>query len=210
MMLGTFALVSRRWRPSSVVYSNYEDYAQLTRFIPKELFEARMTTIKQLVRKEFPHTWLDSHLFVLAIALVIVVAAFAIVARALTIAMWYPLFILVIPAVIAYWTTRRRGLRSIKMSKFHDKLHECLRKLTVMDAAYRIRWSYRRLKDVDNRESLRLRSALDRHTIALVIEVTRVEYSCSSGREQQRRSDILPTYESVQQDIVLDVGPPPP
>ncbi|KAI8141287.1 hypothetical protein BJV82DRAFT_670906 [Fennellomyces sp. T-0311] len=202
MVLGTFALVNRRWKPSYVVHSDYETYTQLARVIPREIFESRMRTIKQLVLKEFPHVWIETHLFVLAMALVIAAAVFAIIARALAIALWYPLCILILPAIIAYWTTRRRGLKFIKLSKFHDSLQECLKKLTVMDTNYQIRWTYRRLKDVDTSESLGLRSPLSSHAITLVIEVTQVDNSI------QRRSDILPTYDSVQQDIVLDVGPP--
>lgn len=60
--------------------------------------------------------WVDTHLFVLAIFLVIAAAGFAIIARALQLAMW-PLLILLLPAFIAYWTTRRRGLHYIKLTK---------------------------------------------------------------------------------------------
>ncbi|KAI9268873.1 hypothetical protein BDA99DRAFT_336167 [Phascolomyces articulosus] len=223
MPLGAFALVNRRWRPSNIVYKEYEDYSQLVRFMPKEIFEARMKTITRLILKEFPHICVDSHLFVLALAMVIAAAVFAIAARALAIAMWYPLCILIVPAIIAYWTTRRRGLQYIKMSQFHDKLQDCLKKLTMMDAAYQIRWSYRRLELLDSRESLGLKYALDRQAIALVIEVTPIEYNnttmCSTRNsnnnnndrhQQQRRSEsVLPTYESIEQDLVLDVGPAP-
>ena len=78
-----------------------------------------MNTITRLVLREFPHVCLDSHLFVLALALVIAAAIFAIAARALSIAMWYPLCILLIPAIIAYWTTRRRGLYFIKVTQVY-------------------------------------------------------------------------------------------
>ena len=93
---------------------------------------------------------------------------------------------------------------SLKLTllKFHDSLQECLTKLTMLDACYRIQWSYRRLKDIDSSESLGLRSPLNRHAITLVIEVTQIENNV------QRRSDILPTYDSVQRDMVLDIGPP--
>ncbi|KAG2220417.1 hypothetical protein INT45_000642, partial [Circinella minor] len=218
MVLGAFALVNPRWRPSNIVYKEYEDYVQLTQFLPKDIFEARMKTITWLVLREFPHVCLDSHLFVLALALVIAAAVFAIAARALSIAMWYPLCILIIPAMIAYWTTRRRGLYFIKISQFHDKLEECLKSLTIMDAAYQIRWSYRRLELTDSGESLGLKSALDNHAVTLVIEITQMRSSnciepCTSrnynGERQQRVADVLlPTYESIEQDIVLDIGPP--
>ena len=78
-----------------------------------------MKTITRLVLREFPHVCLDSHLFVLALVLVIGAAIFSIAARALSITMWYPLCILIIPAIIAYWTTRRRGLYFIKMSQVY-------------------------------------------------------------------------------------------
>lgn len=75
-----------------------------------------MDLIRDMVRKKFPSHWLDTQLFFLAIILVMAAAAFAIVAHAHELAMWYPLLILIVPAMIAYWTTRRRRFHTFRLA----------------------------------------------------------------------------------------------
>jgi hypothetical protein len=45
----------------------------------------------------------------LAIVFVIASAAFSLVARAAGVSMWYPLILLIFPAVLSLWTSRRRA-----------------------------------------------------------------------------------------------------
>lgn len=84
--------------------------------LPKDQFDSHMATLRQLVRKEYPNIYPDTYMFMSAIGFVIATAAFSIVARGLEISMWYPLLILVAPAILAYWTTRRRSVHYIKMN----------------------------------------------------------------------------------------------
>ena len=88
-----------------------------------------------------------------------------------------------------------------------------------MDAAHHIRWSYRRLQSTDSRESLGLKSAIDNYVVTLVIEITQLQYRTNgvspctrrndNNERQQRIGDaLLPKYESIEQDIVLDIAPP--
>ena len=88
-----------------------------------------------------------------------------------------------------------------------------------MDEAHHIRWSYRRLESTDSRESLGLKLTIDNHAVLLVIEITQMRYRSNRITPCTRRSDnderqertgdaLLPTYESIEQDIVLNIGPP--
>lgn len=76
-----------------------------------------MDTLEQHVLKEYPHVWIDTILFFIAVVFVILTAAFSIVARAANLSLWYPLIVLVVPAVIAFFTTRRRNSYYEKLSK---------------------------------------------------------------------------------------------
>lgn len=75
-----------------------------------------MASLQRVIRNKYPHAWVDTYLFSVAVLLVITAAVFAIIARAYNLALWYPLLILIVPALIAYWTTRRRGLQFFKMN----------------------------------------------------------------------------------------------
>ena len=68
-----------------------------------------MRTIKKLVKKKYPNIYPETYMFSIAIILVIVTAAFAILGRSLDISIWYPLAILIVPAMLAYGSTRRRS-----------------------------------------------------------------------------------------------------
>ncbi|KAI9277302.1 hypothetical protein BDA99DRAFT_495415 [Phascolomyces articulosus] len=233
MTLASFILINQRWKPSRLIDYDYENYRQLRRFMAKDIFEARLKILNQLILKEFPHVWIDTYLFTLAMILVIVTAVFAVIAVELTIVTWYPLCILVIPAIIACWNARRRGLYSIKLNKFHEKLDECLKNFTIMDTQhYHVRWSYRLANDIDRRNnesfdyirnnSTQFNNGKYHQAAILVIEIfptidTPGGVDNTHQQQQQGRrhhgsdgtSDVLPIYSSVTQDIVLDMGPPP-
>ncbi|KAI7855406.1 hypothetical protein BDC45DRAFT_506121 [Circinella umbellata] len=196
----------------------------------KETFEERMKKMNQLVIKDFPHVWIDTYLFTLAMILVIAAAIFAVIAVELDIVTWYPLCILVIPAIIACWTARRRSLYTIKLNKFHQNLNECLGNFSMMDSQnHSLQWTYRAANDIDRRNcesSLnysRLNNCINKnhhHAAILVIEIIRQHVDSRSQRPsgtftnnnsigQDDITEILPMYTSVTQDIILDMGPPP-
>jgi hypothetical protein len=62
-----------------------------------------------MVRKKYPSSHLDYYIFALAIVFVIASAAFSLVARAAGVSMWYPLILLLFPASLSLWTSRRRA-----------------------------------------------------------------------------------------------------
>lgn len=68
-----------------------------------------MFAIENNVKTNYPQIWVETYLFIFAVALIIAAAAFSIVARAANLSMWYPLIILLIPVIIAFITTRRRN-----------------------------------------------------------------------------------------------------
>ncbi|KAI9484403.1 hypothetical protein BDB00DRAFT_894004 [Zychaea mexicana] len=214
MALASFVIINSRWRPALLRHCEYDDYAQLRRFMPKELFESRMQNIKQLVSTDFPHVWLDTYLFVLAMVLVILAAIFAVVAVELSIETWYPLCILVVPAIIACWTARRRGLYFIKLSKFYEKLDECLKNMTVLDTSHRLKWDYRSPRDIERSFDFSTAAAKSRKNdaVILIIEITRINNAIdrrsSTHRQRDEEEEGLPMYNTISQDLILDIGPP--
>lgn len=89
--------------------------------MPEEEFDSRLKAIDFHVKSEYPHVFLDTYLFAIAISFVIGTAAFSVAARAINLSMWYPLILLVIPAAIAYITTKRRNAYYGKLSKVKKK-----------------------------------------------------------------------------------------
>lgn len=81
------------------------------------MFITRLAAIEQHVAKEYPQIWIDTYLFLIAILLVAVAAAISIVARAANAGLWYPLIILLVPAMIAFFTTRRRNTYYIRLAR---------------------------------------------------------------------------------------------
>lgn len=76
--------------------------------LSQDIFLARLEALDKHIIEEYPHIWLDTYLFFTAICFVIATAAFSIIARAANLSMWYPLTMLVIPAIVGFITTRRR------------------------------------------------------------------------------------------------------
>jgi hypothetical protein len=89
--------------------------------LPEEELESRLKAIAYHIETQYPHVWLDTWLFTTAILFVIGTAAFSVAARAIDLSMWYPLILLVVPAVIAYITTRRRNRYYTKLSRVRTR-----------------------------------------------------------------------------------------
>jgi Flp pilus assembly protein TadB len=76
-----------------------------------------LKALEENIKKEYPHVYVDSVLFGAAILLVVVAAVFSIVSRAVGISLWYPLLILVVPAGIGLYITRRRNTYYKRLEK---------------------------------------------------------------------------------------------
>ncbi|KAJ8654091.1 hypothetical protein O0I10_010302 [Lichtheimia ornata] len=207
MPLAVFALVIHRYRPSRLVIAPYESYPQLAEYLPKDQFDSHMLTLRQLVRKEYPNIYPDTYMFMSAIGFVIATAAFSIVARGLEISMWYPLLILVAPAILAYWTTRRRSIHYIKINNFQEHLQQCLKDLSELDRPHQVRWDYRRLRDYDTARDLHLPPPLNNWSISLVIEAVQIDPEAEVIARGMTGGDTLPSYGAATHDVVLDMGP---
>ncbi|KAI9309376.1 hypothetical protein BJ944DRAFT_18112 [Cunninghamella echinulata] len=200
MVLAKFALVSRRWRPACIVHKKYEEYPLL---MPAETIQQRMDTIKELVHKAYPKIWIDSYLFLIAIFFVIGAAVFSIALQQSSPEdkrnLWYPLMVLLVPASIAFWTSRRRSVYYRQIGQFHEHLQICLKELTVLDTARQIKYQSRRPRDDDLTEQLNVPGHWH---ITLIIEIVQID-----PENINQHDDILPHYNSAVQDIVLDMAP---
>ncbi|ORZ02843.1 hypothetical protein BCR43DRAFT_482264 [Syncephalastrum racemosum] len=204
MPLAAFALVVSRYKPTRLVVDDYAAYRQLREYLPREIFDMRIETLRLLVRREYPGLWPDTYMFMVAIALVIATAAFSIVARGLDISMWYPLLILIAPALLAYWTTRRRGMHYLRVSRFQDSLTTCLKEMTTQDIPRQVKWDFRRPRHTDTSEELHLRESIGQYAIALIIEAFQLDPEVDLV---QQRGDILPSYVAASNDVLLALGP---
>ncbi|CDS11193.1 hypothetical protein LRAMOSA03456 [Lichtheimia ramosa] len=175
--------------------------------LPKDQFDSHMATLRQLVRKEYPNIYPDTYMFMSAIGFVIATAAFSIVARGLEISMWYPLLILVAPAILAYWTTRRRSVHYIKMNNFQEHLQQCLKDISELDRPHQVRWDYRRLRDYDTARDLHLPPPVSNWSISLVIEAVQIDPETEVLARGMMGADTLPSYGAATHDVVLDMGP---
>ncbi|KAI8990923.1 hypothetical protein BDF20DRAFT_9981 [Mycotypha africana] len=203
MALATFPLLIKRWKRSRIHHANYADYMQLADYLSEELFTTRLNAINNHVYREFPHVWIDSILFIVAILLVIVAAVFSVVARAVNLSMWYPLIILLAPAIIAFITTRRRNGYYAKLSQYYESLHSSLKEFNSLDVTRQIKWGFRRVRDTDTPADMHLKQPLNKYHINLVIEVIQID----TENELAEEGEMLPAYETAMMDVVLDVGP---
>ncbi|KAI8098939.1 uncharacterized protein BX664DRAFT_319965 [Halteromyces radiatus] len=208
MGLAEYALISRKWKPAILIHKPTEQYTQLLEYISVELLNSRLETIDELVRTSFPRIWIDTYLFFLAIFFVLFAAALSIGLQSNNQRdkLWYPLLILIAPAFIAFWTSRRRGLYYGKLKKFNELLQKCLKEFNSVDTAQHIKWHHRRIREDDTTESLALSPPLSQWQIMLVIEVLQVDPEDIHQLEDQQGM-ILPSYHAAIEDLVLDVGP---
>ncbi|ORE06752.1 hypothetical protein BCV72DRAFT_119542 [Rhizopus microsporus var. microsporus] len=203
MALASFPLIIRRWRRSNLHYGDYAQYSRLREYLTEELFITRLTAIEQHVAKEYPQIWIDTYLFLIAILLVAVAAAISIVARAANAGLWYPLIILLVPAMIAFFTTRRRNTYYIRLARYYDSLQSLLKELNSQDVTRQIKWTFRRPRDTDTSAELLLKQPLSAYNINFVIDISQVDTETELAQE----GEALPAYDTSMMDIVLDIGP---
>ncbi|CAO3676046.1 unnamed protein product [Rhizopus stolonifer] len=152
---------------------------------------------------EFPQIWIETYLFIVAIVLVALAAAISIVARATDLSVWYPLLILLAPAIIAFFTTRRRNTYYTRLSQYYDSLQTLLKELNSQDVTRQIKWSFRRLKETDTAFDLALSPPITFYNINLVIDASQI----NTENELAQGGETLPAYDTSMMDIVLDMGP---
>lgn len=203
MALASFPMIIRRWRRSKLFSGDYAQYTQLREYLPEDIFLSRMDALEKHTIKEYPHIWIDTYLFLTAIMFVIATAAFSIIARAANLSMWYPLIMLSVPAVIAYFTTKRRNAYYRRLASYYEALQSVLKEFNSLDVTRQIKWSFRRLRDTDTALAMHLPHSLDRYNINFVIEVIQIDTETELAEE----GEILPAYDTSMMDIVLDIGP---
>ncbi|CAO3629527.1 unnamed protein product [Cunninghamella blakesleeana] len=170
--------------------------------MPAETIKERINTIQDIVLKSYPKIWIDSYLFLVAIIFVIGAAAFSIALQQTSDGshnLWYPLLVLLVPASIAFWTSRRRGVYYRQIGEFHEQLINCLKELTVLDTTRQIKYRSRRPRDDDLTDQLGVPTQWH---ISMIIEISQVD-----PEDINHQDEILPHYNSAAQDIVLDIAP---
>ncbi|KAI9253154.1 hypothetical protein BY458DRAFT_522162 [Sporodiniella umbellata] len=203
MALASFPLVNKRWSRSKLHYGDYAQYSHLREYITEDVFLTRLESIEQHVLAEFPQVWIETYLFIVAIALVALAAAISIVARATDLSVWYPLLILIAPAIIAFYTTRRRNTYYGRLGQYYDSLQSLLKEINSQDVTRQIKWSFRRPRDTDTALSLVLKPPLGFYNINLVIDVSQI----NTENELAQGGEALPAYDTSMMDIMLDMGP---
>ncbi|KAI8880565.1 hypothetical protein K501DRAFT_224549 [Backusella circina FSU 941] len=205
MVLAAFPLIIRRWKRSNIHSVSYDQYTQLAEYLTEDIFQARIKALEENVKKEYPHVYIDSVLFGVAILLVIVAAVFSIASRAVGISLWYPLLILIVPACIGLYTTRRRNTYYKRLEKYYSKLHVVLKEFNTQDVTRQVKWVFRTLKDTDTAASMHLEAPISKYYINFVINVVQI----NTETELASEGDILPAYGNRNADVVLDVAPEP-
>ncbi|KAJ2956193.1 hypothetical protein NQZ79_g7919 [Umbelopsis isabellina] len=190
-------VITQRWRPPRVLHDRHENLAVLFEFLPRETFDARIKELRHLVRKKYPSSHLDYYIFALAIIFVIASAAFSLVARAAGVSMWYPLILLLFPASLSLWTSRRRATMVNRVKEFEKSFRSYLGDLNKRDASqHQIKWSVRRASRHD-------RTAMG--NACLVIELAQCD--------PESEVDALPLYQEVEghgnPQVMVQIDPPP-
>ncbi|KAI9489780.1 hypothetical protein BDB00DRAFT_747778, partial [Zychaea mexicana] len=203
MALASFPVVIHRYKRSVFQVGGYEAYGNLAEYLPKEIFDQRMATIRAIVKERYPHIYPETYMFMAAVVLVVATAALAILGRTLDIVIWFPLLILIAPAVLAYGTTRRRSQHQRRFLAFQDVLHLCLKDMTAQDLTHHVKWDYRRLREGDTAQLLNLSRPLSSWTVSLVVEAIQIDPEMDLNREM---GEALPSYGDATRDIVLDIG----
>ncbi|ORX47782.1 hypothetical protein DM01DRAFT_1385794 [Hesseltinella vesiculosa] len=210
MGLASFPIVSQRWKRAALVHATYEDYPRLHDYMTPEVFQVRLDTIKEVIRTSYPQVWIDSYLFFSAIFLVIFAAVLSISLQTTSqdkSQLWYPLLILIGPAIIAFWTSRRRSRYYVKYMKFQEKLQKLLKELTMLDSTLlHIKWHERRPREDDSPAELHLPLPISQYAIPLVIDVIQVNPEDIARLTTDSDNIALPSYNAAIEDIVLDVG----
>ncbi|KAI8334361.1 hypothetical protein BC941DRAFT_504277 [Chlamydoabsidia padenii] len=208
MGLAEFALISRKWKPATLVHKKTEEYTGLLEYIALDVLDTRLITISKLVRTSYPQVWIDSILFFTAIGFVLLAAAFSIGLQATASQrdkLWYPLLILAVPVFIAFWTSRRRATYYVKLKNFNELLQKCLKEFNSVDTTHQIKWQYRRLREDDTAALLGLPGPLGRWQVVVVIEVIQIDPE--DAHMANEVDMVLPSYNAAVEDVVLDIGP---
>ncbi|ORZ15685.1 hypothetical protein BCR42DRAFT_415725 [Absidia repens] len=209
MGLAEFALISRKWKPATLLHKTTNEYPSLLEYISSDVLDSRLSTISTLIRNTYPQIWIDTYLFFLAIFFVLFAAAFAIGLQATASQrdkLWYPLLILIAPVFIAFWTSRRRATHYERLKNFNDLLQKCLKEFNSADTTLHIKWQYRRLREDDTVESLGLIGPISQWQVVLVIEVIQIDPE--DIHQMANEVDmVLPSYYAAVEDVVLDIGP---
>ncbi|KAG2189033.1 hypothetical protein INT44_004175 [Umbelopsis vinacea] len=159
-----------------------------TSMLPRETFHARTKELRQLVRRKYPSSHWDYYIFLLAILSVIASAAFSLVARAAGVSMWYPLLLLVFPAILSLWTSRRRSTMVYRIKEFEKTLKSHLGDLNKRDASqHHLKWTVRRATRSDR---------VEKATACLVIELAQCDPEVDV--------DPLPTYQEASEHVDTD------
>ncbi|KAI9262778.1 hypothetical protein BY458DRAFT_514981 [Sporodiniella umbellata] len=201
MALASFPLIVERWKISKLYHLDYVRYRHLRDYLPEELFRVRLVAIEQHISAQYPQVWMDTYLFAIAISMVGVAAAISIMARASNLSVWYPLLILIIPAAIAIFNTRRRNTYRRRLARYYDSLQGLLKELNSQDVNRHIKWSLRRLRETDNAEDMVLKPPLALYNINFIIVVSQIDTVTEFAGEN------LPAYNTSMMDVVLDIGP---
>ncbi|CAO3702516.1 unnamed protein product [Rhizopus stolonifer] len=201
MVLASFPLIVKRWNKSKLYHGDYAQYRHLRDYLPEELFKTRLIAIEQHISAQYPQVWIDTYLFLAAILLVAVAAAISIVARASDLSVWYPLIILIAPAIIAFFTTRRRNTYYIRLGRYYDSLQGLLKEINSQDVTRQIKWSFRRLRESDMADDMILKPPLTLYNINFIIDISQIDTVTELGH------DNLPAYDTSMMDVVLDMGP---
>ncbi|CDH56487.1 predicted protein [Lichtheimia corymbifera JMRC:FSU:9682] len=186
-------IITLRWMPPRIWFEDHDQIPSFIEFLPKAIFEERLRQLDRLVRTQCPSTHIEYYVFVFVIACVACSAGFSLAARSADISMWYPLILLLVPAALSYWTSRRRATFVHRIRQFELALKQTLREFNKTD---RLKWSFRRPSAHDA-----LPSKYKNARLCLVIQISHY-------------AEELPSYHTavMSSSIVLDqqtLSPPP-
>ncbi|KAI9317410.1 hypothetical protein BX666DRAFT_2120977 [Dichotomocladium elegans] len=183
-IITSMSVITLRWIPPRICWEGYVQIPSFVDFLPKHIFDERLSQIERLVREKCPSTHVEYYIFVFIIACIVCSAGFSLAARSANISMWYPLILLIVPAALSFWTSRRRSTYVHRIKEFEQALKQMLKDFNKMD---RVRWSFRRPSANDT-----LPIKYKRARLCLVIQI-------SSYSEE------LPSYQTaVMSNIALD------
>ncbi|KAI8139030.1 hypothetical protein BJV82DRAFT_628773 [Fennellomyces sp. T-0311] len=192
-VLTSMSIINMRWRPPRICFDDYERTATFSDLLPKQVFDDRLEQLNRLVRNKCPSSHTEYYVFVFIITCIACSAGFSLAARSADISMWYPLILLVIPAALSFWTSRRRASLVYRIKEFERVLKQTLREFNKSD---RVRWSFRRPTGNDS-IPVNYRTA----RLCLIVEI--------SPEEEE-----LPSYQAAVVDSSSSVyfprGLPPP
>ncbi|KAG2227887.1 hypothetical protein INT45_002125 [Circinella minor] len=192
-IITNMSIINMRWRPPRIWFEDNEQITSLGDILPKEVFDSRLDQLNQLVRTKCPSSHAESYVFIFIITCIVCSAGFSLAARSTSISMWYPLVLLIVPAALSFWTSRRRTTLVYRIKKFEQELKQALQEFNEKD---QIIWSFRRPSSDDP-----LPNNFQTARLCLVIELTQPD-------------EDLPSYQAAVTNVVAPIyytrGLPPP